>query len=256
MDLTQAYQVSLPGKYSVAFRGLLPDVVTETELKTRVDGGDSELEEAHVETPPKKFTVKKGRYGRATKGETARQLCEERSAQLRELAAEEARETPRPPNLSGGTKGQKTKVKKAYRDGYDLTVTALSGLRNDSKYKEWFGSHTANRFAEVKRVFQAVRDEMENTTFTYHLTVGTECEPGDYAYTYVGATEVWLCGGFWKATPVGTNSQAGTVLHEQSHASAGTVDIKYGQSDCRKLARNRPRKAVKNADNYEYYAGG
>ncbi len=77
-----------------------------------------------------------------------------------------------------------------------------------------------------------------------------------YAYTYKGMTTNWMCDLFWSALATGTDSKAGTVLHEHSHASAYTDDITYGQANCRHLAVNNPDKAVQNADSHEYYAGG
>ena len=96
---------------------------------------------------------------------------------------------------------------------------------------------------------------MQTTTFTYDLT-GSGCGGSVYAYTYKGTTTVWMCDAFWSAPATGTDSKAGTVLHELTHAVAYTDDIAYGQANCRELAVNNPDKAVQNADNHEYYAGG
>lgn len=54
----------------------------------------------------------------------------------------------------------------------------------------------------------------------------------------------------------GTDSRAGTLVHEMSHFNviANTDDHEYGQVAARRLARKNPNKAVNNADNYEYYA--
>ena len=96
---------------------------------------------------------------------------------------------------------------------------------------------------------------MESKTFTYDLT-GTGCGSGVFAYTYRGTTTIWMCDAFWSAPATGTDSKAGTMVHEHSHASAFTDDTTYGQPNCRKLAVNSPDKATKNADSHEYYVGG
>src|SRR5215471_8619217 len=91
--------------------------------------------------------------------------------------------------------------------------------------------------------------------FTYNLT-GAGCDSGVYAYTYKGTTTIWFCSEFWSATATGTDSKAGTVVHEHTHSDASTDDIRYGQADCRSLAKTKPNDAFQNADSHEYYAGG
>ena len=68
--------------------------------------------------------------------------------------------------------------------------------------------------------------------------------------------KVHLCGAFWSAPSVGTDSKAGTLVHETSHFTvvAGTQDYAYGQSACRSLATSSPSQAVHNADSHEYFA--
>lgn len=43
------------------------------------------------------------------------------------------------------------------------------------------------------------------------------------------------------------------VYHEVSHKVLDTVDFKYGTTDCKALAINKPARAVRNADNWGYY---
>lgn len=100
-----------------------------------------------------------------------------------------------------------------------------------------------------------IKDRMDSTTFTYDLT-GTGCKRNTYGYTYKGGTTIWMCELFRKAPATGTDSKAGTVVHEHSHASARTDDVVFGQTKARDLAKSDPDKAVTNADNYEYYAKG
>lgn len=57
-------------------------------------------------------------------------------------------------------------------------------------------------------------------------------------------------GAFWNAPLEGTDSKAGTIIHEASHFPeyAGTSDHAYGQSACRDLAKSDPGRAVMNAE--------
>ena len=61
---------------------------------------------------------------------------------------------------------------------------------------------------------------------------------------------------FWMAPMTGTDSKAGTLVHEMSHFNvvAGTDDHKYGQAACRTLATTNPDQAIDNADSHEYFA--
>ena len=67
---------------------------------------------------------------------------------------------------------------------------------------------------------------------------------------------VYLCGAFWNAPPTGTDSQAGTLIHEASHFTdnGGTQDYAYGQDACMDLASSDPATAILNADSHEYFA--
>ena len=59
---------------------------------------------------------------------------------------------------------------------------------------------------------------------------------------------------FWNASLTGTDSRAGTIIHELSHFNvvAGTDDNEYGQVKCRELARTDLLEAIANADSHEY----
>ncbi|KAI0681659.1 lysine-specific metallo-endopeptidase, partial [Cerioporus squamosus] len=57
-------------------------------------------------------------------------------------------------------------------------------------------------------------------------------------------------------TTTGTDSRAGTLVHESSHftKNGGTQDYVYGQSSAKSLAKSNPSEAIFNADNHEYFA--
>ena len=60
---------------------------------------------------------------------------------------------------------------------------------------------------------------------------------------------------FWTAPVTGTDSRAGTIVHElEPNVVAGTDDLGYGQANARNLASTDPQKALNNADNHEYFA--
>ena len=73
-----------------------------------------------------------------------------------------------------------------------------------------------------------------------------DCTDSSYAFVYANQPyKVHLCGAFWSAPATGTDSKAGTLVHETSHFTvvAGTQDYAYGQSACRSLAISNPTRA-------------
>ncbi|HEU4744115.1 MAG TPA: M35 family metallo-endopeptidase, partial [Anaerolineales bacterium] len=78
-----------------------------------------------------------------------------------------------------------------------------------------------------------------------------------YAYVYPSQPyNIYLCQAFWSAPLSGTDSKAGTLIHEMSHFNvvAGTDDVVYGQAGARTLADENPDAAITNADSHEYFA--
>ncbi|KAK7042507.1 neutral protease 2 [Favolaschia claudopus] len=73
--------------------------------------------------------------------------------------------------------------------------------------------------------------------------VGSDIYMCDYFFTSVGTTP-GICTGGYDATQ---SSRGGVLLHELSHATAGTADIAYGCSACAKLGTADKKN---NADNY------
>jgi hypothetical protein len=67
----------------------------------------------------------------------------------------------------------------------------------------------------------------------------------EYTHVYLG--ELF----YSTASTYSSDSMAGTLIHEFSHAICGTEDIAYQFDPCLELAR-KPEDAIKNADSYEY----
>ncbi|KAG9098431.1 hypothetical protein FS749_003837 [Ceratobasidium sp. UAMH 11750] len=115
------------------------------------------------------------------------------------------------------------------------------------RYTEWFGAWDQGRYQSVFQHYDNIR--FNPPTFNYDCTC---TDPGIYAYVIIPGhfKEIYLCGAFWNAPLEGTDSKAGTIIHEASHFPeyAGTSDHVYGQGGCRDLARNDPGKAAMNAE--------
>jgi len=121
------------------------------------------------------------------------------------------------------------------------------------RYVTWFGIFTASRYNTVKSNFSAISNAMNNANVQFDC----KCKQNYYAYVYPNQPyDVYLCKVFWSAPLSGTDSKAGTLIHEMSHFNvvAGTDDVVYGQAGAKNLASTDPNLAITNADNHEYFA--
>ncbi len=145
-------------------------------------------------------------------------------------------------------------------------VTAATGYANSAvsylssapsatpRYVKWFGAYSSAGWGTAKAHF--VNEQSAFTTQA--LTLDCKCKKSNiYAYVYpTQPYKIYLCGAFWAAPLTGTDSRAGTLIHEMSHFNvvAGTDDWAYGQSAAANLALTDPAKALDNADSHEYFA--
>lgn len=121
------------------------------------------------------------------------------------------------------------------------------------RYVEWFGAFTSSRYNTVTAHF----DKISNAFDTAGITFDCKCKQNYYAYVYPNQPyNIYLCKVFWQAPLSGTDSKAGTLIHEMSHFDvvAGTDDVVYGQAGARNLADTNPDAAITNADSHEYFA--
>jgi peptidyl-Lys metalloendopeptidase len=128
--------------------------------------------------------------------------------------------------------------------------------RNNSgtlRYLEWFGLYSASRYSKVNDNFSEIAAAFREAGILFDC----KCKQNYYAYVYPNQPyNIYLCKVFWQAPPTGTDSRAGTLIHEMSHFDvvAGTDDVVYGQSGARTLADSDPDRAITNADSHEYFA--
>ncbi|CAA7268025.1 unnamed protein product [Cyclocybe aegerita] len=129
-------------------------------------------------------------------------------------------------------------------------LVGISATTN--RYSTWFGTYTAARKSTVQSHFNLINGN-DFSSFTYDCT----CTDSAYAYVYAGTFgRIYFCNAFWNAPTTGTDSKAGTIIHEASHftRNGGTDDHAYGQTAAQNLARSNPALAVMNADSHEYFA--
>ena len=124
-----------------------------------------------------------------------------------------------------------------------------------SRYTTWFGAYTSSRYGTAKQHFVEIDAAIDQSGG--QVTINCGCNQNYYAYVYpTRPYEIFVCRAFWTAPRTGTDSRAGTLIHEVSHFNvvAGTDDIVYGQTGAKNLAATDPNGAVNNADNHEYFA--
>jgi peptidyl-Lys metalloendopeptidase len=151
---------------------------------------------------------------------------------------------------------EKTQIASALTQSGNYARNAESYLvagKTGARYTTWFGTYNSSRYSTVRTHFTNIRSTIE----TKNITVDCSCTDDYYAYVYPTQPYiVYVCNAFWSAPTTGTDSKAGTLVHELSHFNvvASTDDWTYGQSSCRSLAKSNPAHAIDNADSHEYFA--
>ena len=166
----------------------------------------------------------------------------------------------RPPRFNACTADEQAGIVEATGAAEGITGEALSSLLNlpepqratSPRYARWFGAYTPERYARVSANFDNILGALSEETLTYDCS----CDESSFAFVYPSRPyDIYLCRAFFAADVLGTDSRAGTIVHELSHFTvlAGTADHAYGASTLA-LASNDPDRAIDNADNHEYFA--
>jgi len=152
---------------------------------------------------------------------------------------------------------QQSSLVTARTDASNYAANALSYLTAGTqgpRFTTWFGVYNSSRYNTVKSHFTTIKSAMDTASVTFDCG----CKKKNvYAYVYANQPyKIYLCGVFWTAPATGTDSKAGTLIHEMSHFTvvAGTDDWAYGQTAAKNLAISNPSQAVDNADSHEYFA--
>jgi peptidyl-Lys metalloendopeptidase len=158
--------------------------------------------------------------------------------------------------FTGCTSTRQSALLTARDNAYNYSTNSYSYLQAGTagaRYTTWFGSYNSSRYNTVRNNFNAIQNAMNNASVNFNCT----CTDSAYAYVYpTQPYNIYLCNAFWNAPAQGTDSKAGTLVHEMSHFNvvAGTNDYAYGQTAAKNLAIRQPKKAVDNADSHEYFA--
>lgn len=159
-------------------------------------------------------------------------------------------------SFTGCTTSRQSDLNTARNNAVTYSAGANSYLQAgtvSSRYTTWFGTYQSSRYNTVRTHFSSILNAMDMASVTFNCT----CTSSAYAYVYSNQPyTIYLCNAFWSAPALGTDSKAGTLVHEMSHFNvvAGTSDYAYGQTAAKRLATTNPKRAINNADNHEYFA--
>jgi peptidyl-Lys metalloendopeptidase len=155
------------------------------------------------------------------------------------------------------TTTQQSTLVTARSDASTYAANAFSYLNSinssTQRYAYWFGTYSSANDTKVTSNFSKISSAMDTAAVTFNCG----CKKSAYAYVYSNQPyTIYLCKAFWTAPALGTDSKAGTLIHEMSHFTvvAGTNDYVYGQTGAHNLALTNVSQAIANADNHEYYA--
>ena len=159
-------------------------------------------------------------------------------------------------SFTGCTASQSADITTAVANAKTYSSNSLAYMNAGNagpRYTTWFGSYDASRFNQVKANFSSILSAFNDQA----VVVDCKCKKTYYAYVYPNQPyKIYVCKAFWTAPALGTDSKAGTMVHEMSHftAVAGTDDWAYGHTAAKNLAISDPAKTVDNADSHEYFS--
>lgn len=127
---------------------------------------------------------------------------------------------------------------------------------SQANFKTWFG--TTNE--SDKKIIEQRIDKTLDMSKNYDVDKFRPAPPKyKDAYAVVNPDDkehhINLGEPFWSAPTKGSDTKAGVLSHEMSHFNeiGGTDDYAYGLDDSKELAKINPKKALNNADNFEFY---
>lgn len=243
LDLGEAYDLSQPGMYTVTFASALQYASLSGGSALKQAGGQPMV----AQSAPLRLWMDAGQRSPSERLRTSA------AAKLVSPAA-----VVNGVNYVGCTSARTATAGTAVNSARTYSENAkgyLNANKTGARYTGWFGAYTSSRYATAKQHFVAIDSAMDQNSG--QITINCGCTQSYYAYVYpTQPYQIWVCNAFWNAPNTGTDSKAGTLIHEMSHfnAVAGTDDWAYGHAAAKNLANTNPARALDNADNHEYFA--
>lgn len=230
VDLSKYYKMQVKGDYLVTYKGSFKSLINkgkEKEVKTLQKITNSVISISF--TPPQKKTIVETSTNKITPATTS---CTQSEINILNSAHDAA-------------------IVIAQNASY--TMNNAGANTTGERYSTWFGAPNTTRQNIVTSHFNNIYSALN----TQHIEFDCTCSESYYAYVYPSQPyRIYLCSAFWGASLTGTDSQAGTLVHEVAHFDivANTDDYAYGQTAAKNLAITNPNDAVYNSDSHEYFA--
>jgi peptidyl-Lys metalloendopeptidase len=232
-ELSAAYDMASGGEYVISYRLDMRDALGIEELKSPADRVQSNAVAIYRDAPVRESFDFEADAATPMAGSLSFTNCS----------------TSRKSSITTAVASAKT-----YSTNAKSYLQARTYSTVGARYTTWFGAKNSSRFNTVKSHYVKIESAFLNQA----VVVDCSCtDSGTYAYVYpTQPYKIYVCGAFWSAPTTGTDSKAGTLVHEMSHFNvvAATDDWAYGQSAAKSLAISSPSKAVDNADSHEYFA--
>jgi len=155
---------------------------------------------------------------------------------------------------AGGTKYRN--VQNAVSLATAANTRAFNCLSADScgaNYATWYGTQTAGRLSSITGKHNKIKTAFTGSWIAY--CDGSECQSNIYAYVYPtdARRNIYMCSLFYNNRD--EIELVNTPVHEMSHftAVAATKDLRYGEANCKALAKSNADQAITNADNLGYF---
>ncbi len=158
------------------------------------------------------------------------------------------------PSFTNCTDAQIECIKKAIEQAQKDAKAAKQCLQDGATadMNKWFGGSSEECIAMILDCLCKIIDGL-GSDLEFDCA-GPACQPGYIAYVNLSEPgKIYLCPAFFTLTVGGANSKADTLVHELSHLECGTDDFVYGCEDACWLAKNYPKYAKENADNFAYF---
>ena len=229
VELAKYYQMEIKGNYVVTYKGSfksLPLNTKQNKISTLHKVVNPSINISFIPSQKKTLTTTKNKVTPAFNSCTSSEI-----------------------NILNTAHNAAISIARNSRD----TMNSADANTVGERYNTWFGAPNSSRQSTVTSHFNNIYSALDTQNITFDCT----CSDSYYAYVYPNQPyTVYLCNAFWTAPANGTDSQAGTLVHEIAHFNivANTDDHAYGHSASKALAVSDPAKAVFNSDNHEYFA--
>ena len=239
IDLSQAYDIPKSEKYTVQFEMPTKHLFHTPSSNSKTEQTSSD--ESVVQSEP--VTVFAEARSNTLIGTNPQSNTQQKSLSHTDVGCSSSRQSALTAAIAAAS---------SYADESKQYLEKLS--QGTSRYTTWFGAYSSADLAKVKNQYINIASVFNTKSITFKCSCSVA---NAYAYVYPSIPyEIYLCDYFWMAPVSGTDSKAGTIIHELSHFTvvAGTSDNAYGQTACKALAKTNPTKAIMNADSHEYFS--